>query len=110
MKTLVVKDIELGYKVSKKSRNSCGNSYTSTYTSFYKGTEEVKYGFFGKTKTVPKFIFDIEYDIESPYYTKENITYYVMSGFERWQNKLEREREIAQRKVEISKGELINKI
>jgi hypothetical protein len=92
MKKIVVDGIEYLYQAF--------NSYED-YTIFYKGYEECitrKYWLFGaKVSTMkPKEVFTIYCDIESPYYTKENVKSRILEKLK-----------LLSREEEIEKGEII---
>ena len=97
MKTITVKDYTLHYKV-EYDVNEFGDC---EWTDFFLGTETVtrrKFWLFGKKieKQVPKFVFSVNFDIETPTRTKQEI-----------REILERRVELLNRAEEIEKGEII---
>jgi len=78
-----------------------GDDYHADFTEFYQGTEiesRKKYFFFGEIidKEVPKLVFSVNFSIEDPDFTKEDV-----------RKKLFRKVELLKRKEEIKKGEII---
>lgn len=98
MKKLLIKGKEFEYKVFSDSDEYNGVYY---WTEFYIGTEEEtyrKYILFGKKRTVlvPKLMFKVYFNIESPSYTREHV-----------RGQLELQVNLLGRKEEIARGEII---
>jgi hypothetical protein len=109
MKTITIDGTEFQYEVYKKYYSTMDGGYQDWATNFYLGTEEKKYGFFKKKfKTIPKLAFMVLYDIESIYYTKEDMTLKVMVKYNEYKDKMAESERQRVRIFEIANGELIN--
>lgn len=98
MKKIIILEQEFEYKVYADVNEHDG---IYCWTEFYQGLElkkHKKYFFFGEiiTKTIPKEIFRVWYDIENPHITKVEI-----------KNKLERCVILLSRHEEIKRGEIV---
>jgi hypothetical protein len=97
MGNIIISGQEFNYKTK-----FCVNEIdTYEWTEFYKESMIVhkrKYGFFGKVipHEVPIMLFKVNFNIESPFYTKDEV-----------RKKLEYQVELLSRKEQIKRGEII---
>ena len=97
MKTINVNGRIFEYEIFSEY-NEC---YTYYWTEFYEGSKLItrkKYWVFGKiiSEYVPNYMFTLDFNIESPNYTKNEV-----------RKKIERQIELLNRKKEIEKSEII---
>ena len=100
MKNITIKGKTFGFKVCRR-----GEFGEYLYTRFYYGvdvTVRKKYYLFGEKITIetPRFAFSVEYDIENPDISKEDLR-------NRLENELVSVEKLLDRKSEILRGEYI---
>lgn len=98
------------YKISKFWVGDCYVKCTFFYETNDRFKSKKKYfNLFGKLKHIPnnKLVFSLPVNIENPKYTKEYLKEQIIHHWNEYIKKVEKERRLFMRELEIKRGEII---